>query len=567
VEVGADYYFRVDGHPDLWPDPASRFQPEGPRGYSRVVDPSGFDWHDAAWPGISPKGQVLYELHVGTFTREGTWQAAQGHLGELAELGITVVHLLPVADFEGRFGWGYDGANLFAPTRLYGTPDDFRQFVDAAHGLGIGVILDIVYNHYSSTGEALLRPFADEYFSRRYKTDWGAAVNFDGEGAAEVRAFFLANAEYWIREFHLDGYRVDATQSIEDDSPRHFLLDLTQTARAAAPHKQLLIVGENEPQRGKLVRSENAGGYELDTVWNDDFHHAAMVRLTGRREAYYTDYCGTAEEFIACARWGFLFQGQRYQWQKKGRGTPALDLRAQNFVTFLQNHDQLANSARGERIHQLASPGRFRAMTAVHLLSPQTPLLFQGQEFAASAPFLYFNDCHGEQRMQVRAGRAKFLAQFPSLATKDMQARLIDPADATTFEKSKLNHDERRLHATTYQLHRDLLRLRRDDPVLSRHDASELHGAALTPDSFFFRYLPPTGETRLLLVNLERELRFESIAHPLIAPPEGMRWALLWSSEDPAYGGGGTPELDTPDGWRIPGESAVLLSPHPNARS
>jgi maltooligosyltrehalose trehalohydrolase len=322
-------------------------------------------------------------------------------------------------------------------------------------------------------------------------------------------------------------------------------------------------VGENEPQRGKLVRPASAGGYELDALWNDDFHHAAMVRLTGRNEAYYTDYRGAAQEFIACARWGFLFQGQRYQWQNKGRGTPALDLRPQNFVTYLQNHDQLANSAEGKRIHQLASPGRFRAMTAVQLLSPQTPMLFQGQEFAASSPFLYFNDCHGEQRKQVRAGRAKFLLQFPSLATNEMQARLVDPCDEQTFEKSKLDHRERQLHAAALTLHRDLLRIRRDDPVVSRHDAMDLHGVTLTADAFFLRYLPPGGDTRLLIVNLDRDLRFESIAHPLVAPPEGTRWATLWSSEDPAYGGSGTPELDTSDGWRIPGESAVLLIPHP----
>jgi maltooligosyltrehalose trehalohydrolase len=364
----------------------------------------------------------------------------------------------------------------------------------------------------------------------------------------------------------MDGYRVDATQSIEDDSPRHFLLDLTRAARSAAPHKQLLIVGENEPQRGRLVRPANAGGYELDTLWNDDFHHAAMVRLTGRSEAYYTDYHGTAEEFIACARWGFLFQGQRYKWQNKGRGTPVLDLRPQNFVTYLQNHDQLANSAKGERIHQLASPGRFRAMTAVHLLSPQTPMLFQGQEFAASTPFLYFNDCHGEQRQQVRAGRAKFLAQFPSLATPEMQSRLVDPADERTFERSKLKHQERELHGAALALHRDLLRIRREDTVLRRHDANDLHGSALTADAFFIRYLPSTGETRLLIVNFDRDLQLESIAHPLIAPPAGTRWATLWSSEDPAYGGSGTPELDTPDGWRIPGESAVLLTPQPAAQ-
>jgi maltooligosyltrehalose trehalohydrolase len=229
----------------------------------------------------------------------------------------------------------------------------------------------------------------------------------------------------------------------------------------------------------------------------------------------------------------------------------------------LQNHDQLANSATGARIHQLASPGNYRAMTAVQLLFPQTPMLFQGQEFAASTPFLYFNDCAEHEQAAVREGRATFLSQFPSLATEAMQAELVDPCTEETFTRSKLDHRERAIHAEALALHRDLLRLRRDDPVFNRHQADELHGATLTPDAFFVRYLPPGGDTRLLIVNFERDLRLESIAHPLVAPPEGMRWVTLWSSEDPRYGGGGTPQLETPDGWHIPGETAVVLYPQP----
>jgi len=558
---GAQYSIQIDNGPRLLPDPASRFQPAGPDGPSQVVDPQQFAWEDQDWPGVSTRGQVLYEMHVGTFTPEGTWNAAAKHLTELAVLGITTIELLPIAEFPGRFGWGYDVANLFAPTSLYGTPDELRSFVNEAHRLGIGVLLDVVYNHVGSVGEGLLRPFSPNYFSRRHKTDWGAAVNFDDADSAEVREFILANVRYWIREFHFDGLRVDATQSMHDDSPRDILRDICRTAREAAGERSLLILGENEPQRTELLRDAEAGGYEFDALWNDDFHHAAMVRLTGHNEAYYTDYRGTAEEFIASAQWGFLFQGQRYNWQDNPRGSPALDIAGHRFINYLQNHDQVANSARGERVHQITSPGRYRAMTALLLLTPQTPLLFQGQEFAASTPFLYFNDCGPDENDQVRRGRAEFLAQFRTLGTEAMRQRLVDPCDPVTFMRSKLDHSERERHVEAYTLHCDLLRLRREDATLSRQIAAEVRGATLAQDAFFLRYFPPNGDTRLLIVNFDRDLRLPSIPHPLIAPPADTRWVVVWSSENPVYGGSGTADLETSEGWRIPGESAVLLKP------
>jgi maltooligosyltrehalose trehalohydrolase len=485
------------------------------------------------------------------------------HLPGLADLGVTVIELMPIADFPGNFGWSYDVANQFAPTRLYGTPDDARRFVDEAHRVGIGVILDVVYNHFGRVGEEILRPLSDGYFSTRHQNEWGAAVNFDDENSKPVRDFFKVNVERWIREYHFDGLRIDATQAFEDESSPHILLELARAARQAAPERRVLVVGENEPQRARLFRSGEEGGYEFDALWNDDFRHAAHVRLTGSDEGYCTDYHGSAEEFVAAAKWGFLYQGQRYSWQSNPRGTPALEIAAPRFINYLENHDQVANSLRGARLRELTSPGRLRAMTALLLLAPQTPLLFQGQEFASSVPFLYFNDCSGEEARGVAAGRAKFLSQFPSLATCEAQAQLINPADAAAFERSKLDHRQRVQHGAIYALHRDLLHLRRDDPVFRRCDASLLHGASLGGDALVLRFFDSLGDTRLFVLNFGCQLRLNSIPQPLVAPPENRRWALLWSSEDVRYGGNGTPQVDTPDGWRIPGESALVLEPNP----
>jgi len=561
VSAGLEYQLRLDGGRWEGPDPASRFQPAGPLGPSVVIDPRGFAWTDDSWQGLTPRGQILYEMHVGTFTPEGTWQSAARELRKLAELGITAIELMPITEFPGTFGWSYDGSQLFAPSRLYGLPDDFRGFVDAAHALGIGVVMDVVYNHLGAVGERLLRSISDHYFSQQHETEWGAAFNYDGPHASEVRAFVLENVRYWIREFHIDGYRVDATQSIFDDSDRHILLDINRTAREAAGDRGILLIAENESQHSRLMRSAEEGGFEFDGAWNDDFHHSAMVRLTGRNEAYYTDYRGTADEFVACARWGYLYQGQRYSWQQNPRGTPALDLEAWRFVNYLQNHDQVANSATGERIDRLTSPGRLRAMTAVLLLSPQTPLIFQGQEFAASKPFYYFNDCEQDHGPEVRAGRAKFLSQFRSLATPQMQATLPDPCDADNFHASSLDHQERLAHAHVWNLHRDLIRIRQHDEVISRQSSAEIEGATISDDAYVLRYLPPDGQTRLLVVNFGRAIARPFLAQPLVAPPAGARWEVLWSSEDPAYGGTGTPELNTSDGWRLPGEAVVLLHP------
>jgi maltooligosyltrehalose trehalohydrolase len=556
ARAGTRYRFSLDGGPPL-PDPASRFQPDGPHGASEIVDPGAFRWTDTAWPGVSLRGQVLYELHVGTFTREGTWRAAMQQLPVLADMGMTVLELMPVAEFPGQFGWGYDGVDLFAPTHLYGRPDDFRAFVDRAHALRFGVILDVVYNHVGPDGNYLTR-FSPDYVTDRYANEWGEAINFDGARSAPVREFFIANAGYWIAEYHLDGLRLDATQQMFDVSPDHILAAISRRVRQAGGPRATLIVAENEPQHVRLVRSVEVGGYGLDALWNDDFHHSARVAVTGRHEAYYTDYGGTPQELVSAVKWGYLYQGQRYAWQKKARGTPAFGVSPERFVAYVQNHDQVANSGRGERLHQITSPGRWRAITALLLLAPATPMLFQGQEFSASSPFVFFADHAPELARLVQKGRAEFLAQFPGLATPEMRASLTDPADPAVFERCKLDHAERERHSDAVALHRDLLRLRRCDPVFSLQRAGGVDGAMLADGAFALRFFGEHTD-RLLLVNLGRDVELTRAPEPLLAPPENAPWEILWSSEHPAYGGSGVRPLMPDAPWYLTAESATVL--------
>ncbi|HEV7405970.1 MAG TPA: malto-oligosyltrehalose trehalohydrolase [Chthoniobacteraceae bacterium] len=560
LAAGARYKFALDA--GTFPDPVSRFQPEGPHGPSQVVDPAAFVWTDGDWPGAGFAGQVIYEFHVGTFTQEGTWAAAARQLPALQELGVTLLEIMPVADFPGRFGWGYDGVCFFAPTRLYGTPDDFRAFVNEAHRLGLGAILDVVYNHFGPDG-CYLRQFSPDYFSTKYQNEWGDPLNFDGPNCGPVREFFLANARYWIEEFHLDGLRLDATQQIFDDSPSHILAEVSAAVRAAGGRRAVYIVNENEVQHTQLVRPAAEGGFGMDSLWNDDWHHSAMVALTGRGEAYYTDYRGTPQEFISMAKYGYLYQGQRYKWQKARRGTPALDLHPAHFVNFTQNHDQVANTLSGRRLHELAAPGVLRAMTALLLLGPNTPMLFQGQEFSASAPFVYFADHHPELAQMVAKGRQTFLEQFPSIAClgSQLDALLCRPEQPETFERCKLDHREREKNARVFRMHKDLLALRRNDPVFREPKLRGVDGAVLGPAAFVLRFFGGDAGDRLLVINLGTDLHLDPAPEPLLAPPLRRAWATLWTSECPDYGGGGTPALDTENNWLLPGYAAVVLHP------
>ncbi len=557
AKPGSLYRYQLDEEDSFFPDPESRFQPEGPHGPSQVVDPSAFRWTDGAWPGLDAEGQVIYELHIGTFTPEGTWDGARKQLPELASLGITVIEVMPVAEFAGAHGWGYDGVDLFAPAHIYGSPDDLRSFINEAHLLGLGVILDVVYNHLGPDGN-YLKPFAGEYFTDRYKNDWGESINFSSQ---PVREFYLANAAYWIGEYHFDGLRLDATQDIKDASGEHIIAAIVNRTREAAAGRRVYVVAENEPQHSWMVRPPGEGGYGIDALWNDDFHHSALVAMTGRHEAYYTDYRGSAQEFLSAAKYGYLFQGQRYKWQKKPRGTPALDLNPWSFVTYLENHDQVANSARGDRLTALTHPALHRAMSALLMLSPGTPMLFQGQEFGSTKRFLFFCDHAGGLGDQVYSGRREFLSQFRSLAQPEMQAEIGSPNDPAAFEQSKLDLSEREKNFRIYRLYKELIALRRADPVLRRPKARAMDGAVLSDKAFLLRYFDSQHGDRLAIFNLGADLHFDPAPEPLLAPPAGAAWSLRWSSEDPKYGGNGTPPPDSEDNWRIPAYSALLLVP------
>ncbi|MEX2273286.1 MAG: malto-oligosyltrehalose trehalohydrolase [Vicinamibacterales bacterium] len=555
VKVGAGqrYGFKLDGRDDVLPDPASRFQPEGPHALSQTVDPAIFAWRHTAWTLGPMHQQVVYEMHIGTFTREGTWTSAAQKLPALKDIGITLLEVMPVAEFPGAFGWGYDGVQWFAPYHGYGVPDDFRAFIDAAHGLGLGVVLDVVYNHFGPDGN-YAAVFAPPFISRTYKNEWGDALNFDGDGSEDVRAFARANVRSWIEEFRLDGFRFDAVQQIFDASAEHLVAELTREARAAAAGRELLIFGEHEPQHAMLARRPEDGGYGMDAIWNDDFHHAAVVALTGSRAAYYSDYEGSARELVAAARHGFLFQGQHYAWQKNARGKPALDLPVLRTVCYLENHDQVANSAAGQRLHQRASAGGMRAMTALLLLGPWVPLLFQGQEFGSSRPFLFFADHRAPLSNDVAKGRGAFMAQFRHIL--DPEIVLAVPHDKDTFVRCVLDDDERTGNSAEIALHRDLIALRQTDPVLA-DGARVTDGSAFDADRLVLRFHAARRE-RLLVLNLGATFDLARASDPLVAPPAGGPWRVLWHSERPIYGGSGMPPLDARR-WEIPGRAAVLL--------
>ena len=567
ARAGVRYKLRVDGG-KAYPDPASRWQPDGVHGDSVVVDPAAFEWTDSGWSGLTDRGQVLYEMHIGTMTPEGTYRAAAEQLNELAGLGITAVEVMPLAEFPGAFGWGYDGVDLFAPYHGYGTPDDFRAFVDRAHSEGLGVILDVVYNHFGPDGN-YLGEFSESYISRKHRTEWGEALNFDGDHREGVREFVLSNVRHWISEYHLDGLRLDATHSIYDDSSPHILVEIGEAAREAAAGRGVIVIAENEPQDPRIVRPRAKGGYALDGMWCDDFHHAAIVAAGGKREAYFTDYRGSAQELVSAVKYGILYQGQYYRWQRRRRGTGAWDVPPRHMTFYLENHDQVANTRDGRRLHQLTSPGRYRALAALLMLAPQTPLLFQGQEFGATAPFLYFADHNPELAALVKKGRGEFLSQFPSIGHGNGHLSLADPAARETFERSRLDLGERQRHRGHYRLYRDLIALRRCDPVLSRaasgEDTIRIDGAVLSDHAFVIRYFAVDGNDRLLVVNLGRDMIREVVPEPLLAPPDPEQgWERLWYSEDECYGGRGAAPLETEDRdkvitWRIPAESATLL--------
>ncbi len=445
-----------------FPDPASRLQPHGVHGPSAIVDSCGFDWKVDRWPGVGAEALVIYELHVGTFTREGTFTAAAEQLESLARLGITAIELMPIADFPGRWNWGYDGVSLFAPARCYGTPDDLRRLVDSAHGLGLLVILDIVYNHLGPDGNYLWA-YSPYYFTDRHQTPWGSALNLDQSHSREVRAFLIENAAYWIHEFRFDGLRLDATHALIDESPRHFVAELTTTVRETAHDRRIWICAEDDRNLAGILKPESEGGWGVDAVWADDLHHQLRRRAAGDSEGYYADFDGTANDIARTLRQGWFYTGQPTRRRGEPRGTSSEGIAPWRFVICVQNHDQVGNRALGDRLHHVIDPALWRALSTLLLLAPETPLLFMGQEYAASTPFQYFTDHHGELGRNVTAGRRHEFRYFSAFADPERREAIPDPQAESTFRRSALAWEEREQpeHAIVLRLYESLLALRR----------------------------------------------------------------------------------------------------------
>ncbi len=439
ARAGDRYFYILDDHKPL-PDPVSRLLPEGVHGPTAIVDPNAFAWSDQAWRGLDLREYLIYELHVGTFSPEGTFDGVIQRLDYLKSLGISVIELMPVAAFPGRRNWGYDGVSMYAVQAGYGGPEGLKRLVDAAHRAGLAVMLDVVYNHLGNEGN-YLRLFGP-YFTHHHTTPWGDAINYDDRGCEGVRCYVVENALYWIREYHLDGLRLDATQTIKDDSPLHILAEIQENVQrlAAELGRRVCVIAETDENDRRDVLPRAQGGFAMDAVWSDDFHHAMQAYLTGEREGYYQDF-GRKEQIVRALNEGFAFQGEPFNfWRGRKRGTPAAGIPLPAHVLCTQNHDQVGNRARGERLDALVPRGACKLVAALLLLAPETPLLFMGQEYAETAPFQFFTD-YGDPALQkaVREGRRREFEHFVAFG-----GEVPDPQDPQTFENSKLRWPQTR---------------------------------------------------------------------------------------------------------------------------
>jgi maltooligosyltrehalose trehalohydrolase len=468
AHAGSLYRFEID-HKTEVPDPASRFQPEDIQGPSEVVDPSAFSWNDESWRGRPWEEAVIYELHVGTFTPEGTFRGVEQRLDYLRDLGVTAIELMPLADFPGRRNWGYDGVLPFAPDSSYGTPDDLKQLVQSAHARGLMVFLDVVYNHFGPEGN-YLHLYAPQFFTDRHHTPWGAAINFDGPDSRAVRDFFIHNALYWLEEYHFDGLRFDAVHAIVDDSQPDILTELAQTIRERFGNDRFVhLVVENVDNTARYLSRDATGAVQLyDAQWNDDIHHAMHVLLTGESDGYYADYSPDPMPHLCrCLAEGFAYQGDYSEFHGEKRGDRSHHLSPTAFVSFLQNHDQVGNRAFGDRITQIVPPQKVKLAMEILLLAPQVPLVFMGEEFAAATPFLFFCDFHGDLAAAVTNGRRSEFARFAKFNSPDMRESIPDPNDENTYKKSKLDWESisGRVHEDSLRLYRELLALRQNKIV------------------------------------------------------------------------------------------------------
>jgi maltooligosyltrehalose trehalohydrolase len=505
--AGTLYQYVIDDRHRV-ADPASRYQPLGVHGPSEVIDPAAFVWNGGSWRGHPWEEVILYELHVGTFSPEGTFPGAERRLSYLAALGITAIELMPVSCFPGRWNWGYDGVLPYAPSNCYGRPEDLKHFVDSAHSLNLMVFLDVVYNHFGPEGN-YMHVYSPEFFSSRHRTPWGDAINFDGHDSRTVRDYFIHNALFWLEEYQMDGLRLDAVHAIYDDSRPEILVELAETVRRALPRERLvhLVLENNRNTAHYLDASSRPGGYSAQ--WNDDFHHALHVLLTGESDGYYGDYSGDPIWHLGrCLAEGYSYQGEvsRYRGGKP-RGECSRDLPPRCFVSFLQNHDQIGNRAFGERITSLADPGKVKAALAVLLLSPSPPLLFMGEEFAALNPFLFFCDFEPELALKVREGRRREFERFEEFGSPDAQTRIPDPLSEETFVNSKLDWSslQSNSHISWLLFYRELLDCRRREilPLIKEILPGKSTFEILAENSVFVVWPLQGGGELALVANLD----------------------------------------------------------------
>ncbi|HLV85588.1 MAG TPA: malto-oligosyltrehalose trehalohydrolase [Candidatus Sulfotelmatobacter sp.] len=462
--IGSRYRYLINGELKV-PDPASRFQPDDVHGPSEVIDPRSFDWQDSSWAGRAWEEAIIYELHVGAFTREGTFHGVEQKLGHLRELGVTAIELMPLADFSGARNWGYDGVLPFAPDSSYGRPEDLKQLVQAAHSTGLMVFLDVVYNHFGPEGN-YLHAYSPEFFTSRHHTPWGDAINFDGVGSPVVREFFIHNALYWLEEFHFDGLRLDAVHEIADDSRPNILTELAQTVRRKfADRRQVHLILENVDNASRYLARDQRNQAELyDAQWDDDLHHALHVVLTDESDGYYSDYSKSPmRQLCRCLTEGFAYQGDYSEFHCANRGEISSHLPPTAFISFLQNHDQVGNRALGERITELVPARSLQAAVEILLLAPSPPMLFMGEEFGATTPFLFFCDFHGDLALAVTQGRRNEFARFTRFRSPELRDEIPDPNAEQTFLSSKLDWSEVKggAHEQWLELYRKLLVTRR----------------------------------------------------------------------------------------------------------
>lgn len=555
IGAGARYGYLVDGQ-GPFPDPCSRSQPDGPHGLSEVIDPAAFAWTDSGWKRPDFTELVIYECHIGTFTPAGTFEGAIAELPRLRQLGVTAIELMPVASFPGRWGWGYDGVALFAPFHEYGGPEGLRCLVDAAHGEGLAVILDVVYNHFGPDGN-YTGLYSADYVASRHHTPWGDAINFDGPNSREVRHFYRENLLHWLREYHIDGFRFDATHAIFDDSPTHILAELatavaeTHRGRGRPPY----LIAESHENDIRYITTRSNGGFGFDAVWADDFHHAVRTLLLGEREGYLRGYRGTAGELALTISQGFFYEGQLDRGFGGPRGTPARKVPWSSFVYSIQNHDQIGNHPFGERLNVTAALSHFRAATVLLLLLPQTPMLFQGQEWLTTTPFLYFSDHHSELGRLVTEGRRREFAGFRAFNHPETRELIPDPQAESTFQSSVIDSSASTAGAGALAaaFHRELLQLRRSDPVLReyRHERLPLE-VSVVGDCLTITLTSRSGR-RWIVANFgkARRLRIPGAA------------AIIFDSTDGRFGGRGLPPVLNDERLTVPRGAALLLADNP----